>query len=684
MPEAAIDNLMETAVRQHEHGELKAAAVTCQDILKRAPEHAGALNLLGSILADAGNFDQAVNLLRDALALGGANSGVLFNYGIALAGADRLVEAARAFKIAVEATPDSADCWFNLGETYRRLGRAEDAVAALSEAVALNPGDAIHRLTLGNAYLQTGQPAPAVEQFQALLNLVPGDLSAENALGVALRHAGNLEASEEVFKKLVERHPGDPAVLNNYGLTLTERKKFSEAETALLRALDLAPEYDDARINLADIYAADANYDAAAASLQTALPSASKNKSLQIKLGLMHQKRGRLEEAHSVLEPLAGRRIPGADLALANVLRDLGSFDTARSLLTSQPHNNIPEPMRLTNLGLIDLHAGDTTTATKLLRDALALQPENPDFYVNLAHALLLSGDMDAGWAAYEGRLKELTHSPRSPALPGRPWTGENLTHKSILITSEQGAGDCFQFVRYVRRLAELAETVWFSLPNRLICLMESALGDCHVCGTDNLPTSVDYNVPLMSLPHLMAEPVLPVQGAYLSAETSRIDAWANRLQPNSPNIGLAWQGNRAYETDYLRSIPAHHIANFVNSTSHVLVSLQREGRALLGENLPRLKDFTDEMDREHGFKDTAALMMTLDLIITSDTAIAHLAGALGRPVWVLLCSAPDWRWQLERNDTPWYPTMRLFRQGTPRDWAGVLADVKKELKTVF
>ena len=136
----------------------------------------------------------------------------------------------------------------------------------------------------------------AVEQFQALLNLVPGDLSAENALGVALRHAGNLEASEEVFKKLVARHPGDPAVLNNYGLTLTERKKLSEAETALLRALDLAPEYDDARINLADIYAADANFDAAAASLQTALPSASENKSLQIKLGLMHQKRGRLEE----------------------------------------------------------------------------------------------------------------------------------------------------------------------------------------------------------------------------------------------------------------------------------------------------------------------------------------------------------------------------------------------------
>ncbi|MDG2032923.1 MAG: tetratricopeptide repeat protein [Rhodospirillales bacterium] len=684
MPESEIDNLMETAVSHHDHGELKAAAVTCRDILNRVPAHTGALNLLGSILADAGNFDQAVHLLKDALVTGGANPSVLFNYGVALAGADRLVEASRAFKIAAEAAPERADCWFNLGETYRRLGKPVDAVPAFSQAVALNPADVLHRLTLGDAYLQTGQPAEAVEQFQALVDLAPGDLSAQNALGVALRHAGNPAASEEIFKKLVAAHPGDPAVLNNYGLTLTERKKFSEAETALLRALDVAPDYHDARINLADVYAADANFDAAAASLETALSSGSEDKTLQIKLGLMHQKRGRLGEARRVLEPLAGQGVPNADVALANVLRDVGTFETARSLLTSPPHHDIPELTRLTNLGLIHLHAGDTATATTLLRDALALQPENPDLHLSLAHALLLNGDMAAGWEAYEGRLKDQTYTLRSQTLPGRPWTGENLTRKSILVTSEQGAGDCFQFVRYVRRLAETTGTVWLSVPPRLRRLMDGALEGCRICDTDNLPQDVDHHVPLMSLPHVMEEAVLPVEGAYLSADTSRVDAWANRVHLNGPNIGLAWQGNRAYETDYLRSIPAPHIADLVNATSHSLISLQRDGRALLGEDLPRLMDFTHEMDGEHGFVDTAALMMSLDLIITSDTAIAHLAGALGRPVWVLLNSAPDWRWQLERFDSPWYPTMKLFRQRAPRDWSGVLADVEKELKTVF
>lgn len=684
MPEAEIDNLMETAIRHHENGELMSAANTCRDILNRLPAHAGALNLLGSILADAGNFDQALDLLRGAMVMGGANTGVLFNYGVALAGADRLAEAARAFKIAAESEPERADCWFNLGETYRRLGRPKDAVPALAQAVELNPADALHRLTLGDAYLQSGQPAQAVEQFQTLVDLAPGDLAAQNALGVALRHAGNPEASEEIFKKLIAEHPGDPAVLNNYGLTLTECNKLSEAETALLRALDVAPDYHDARTNLAEVYAADANFDAAAASLETALSSGSEDKNLQIKLSLIHQKRGRLEDALEILEPLAEKNLPNADVALANVLRDMGKFETARSLLTSPPHPNIPEPTLLTNLGLIHLHAGNTATATELFRKALALQPENPDLHLNLAHALLLSGDMAAGWKAYEGRLKDRTVSMQSQTLPGRPWTGENLTNKSILIISEQGAGDCFQFVRYVRRLTETAGTVWFSVPHRLIRLMDGALEGCRVCDPDNLPRNVDHHVPLMSLPFAMAEAVLPVQGAYLSADTPRIDAWANRLQPNGPNIGLAWQGNRAYETDYLRSIPPPHIANFVSATSQSLVSLQRDGRALLGEDLPRLVDFTSEMDGEHGFVDTAALMMSLDLIITSDTAIAHLAGALGRPVWVLLNSAPDWRWQLERRDSPWYPTMSLFRQRAPRDWAGVFTDIEKKLKTGF
>ncbi len=684
MPESEVDNLMKTAVRQHEDGELQAAAVTCRNILNREPEHAGALNLLGSILADAGNFDQAVHLLKDALVTGGTNPGVLFNYGVALAGADRLAEAARAFKLALEAAPERADCWFNLGETYRRMGRPEDAVPALSQAVALNPTDSLHRLTLGDAYLQSGQPAQAVEQFQALVDLAPGDLSAQNSLGVALRHSCRPEASEEIFKKLVALHPGDPAFLNNYGLTLTDRKKFSEAETAFLRAIDVAPDYHDARINLANVYAAGAKFDAAAASLETALSSGSENKNLAIKLGLMHQKRGRLEDAQKVLEPLAEKGVPNSEVALANVLRDVGEFEAARSLLTSLPNSNIPELTRLTNLGLIHLHAGDTALATELLRDALAIQPENPDLHLNLAHALLLKGDMAAGWAAYEGRLKNQTHNPRSQTLPGRPWTGENLTHKSILITSEQGAGDCFQFVRYARHLAKTAGTVWLGLPSRLICLMESALEGCRVCDTDNPPENVEHHVPLMSLPHLMAKPVLSVQGGYLSADPSLVDAWGSRLNTNAPNIGLAWQGNRAYETDYIRSIPAPHIADFVNSTPYSLVSLQRDGRALLGEDLPHLVDFTHEMDGQHGFEDTAALMMSLDLIITSDTAIAHLAGALGRPVWVLLNSAPDWRWQLERRDSPWYPTMKLFRQRAPRDWAGVMADVEKELKTIF
>ena len=684
MSDSVIDNLIANAVRDHRKGNIKPAALICRNILKLDPNHAEALNLLGTIMADAGNFDQAVNLLKDALVVGGPNSGVLFNYGIALAGANRLNEAARAFKNATEAAPQQADYWFNLGKTYQRLGRLTDALTALSKASALEPEDASYRLNLGNIFLQLDRPAEAVIQFKNLISQSPENILAQNGLGIALRRVGNTEASEKLFRKLIIAHPDDVATLNNYGLTLITRNKFKDAEMVFLRALNLAPDYHDAHANLAELYALEGKFDAAALCLEKALMSNPQNQNLLIKLGLMRQRGGYLESAQTVLGPMTGLGLLEADVACANVLRDLGCFEEARSLLSLNTQNNLKEVARLTSLGLIHLHEGDTTSATTFLREALKLKPKSPELHLNLAHALLLSGNMAEGWNAFEGRLQDKKYIESMENLPGNQWTGEKLANKSILITNEQGAGDCFQFVRYVRQLSDKAEKVWLSVSPRLRRLMHDSLKGCHVCDSYNIPEDVDYYLPLLSLPHVMAESLLPVDDAYLCADISRAETWANRLDQNVPNIGLAWQGNPAYETDYLRSIPPEYIATFSQKSDYSLVSLQKNSHELLGKSLPNLLDFTLEMDIEDGFFDTAALMMSLDLIITSDTAIAHLAGALGRPVWVLLNSAPDWRWQLNRLDCPWYPTMKLFRQPAPRDWASVFASVDKELNNIF
>ena len=680
MSDSAIQHLMEQALRDYEAGTAQAAAKACHEVLTRDPEHVDALTLLGAIFTETGNFEQAVELFKNALVSGGATSGTLFNYGVALRGADRLLEASRAFKNAAEAAPERADCWYNLGEAYRRLGRKEDAVRALAQAVELAPDDLSYGLTLGNAYLDDALTEQAVQLFQKLSEENAPDINVQNGLGVALRQAGQVEESENVFQALVEQHPRDPATLNNYGLTLAAAKKYGDAEQTFRRALDQAPDYAAARANLADVYAATARFTDAVLSLEIARKIDPEDNNLTLKLGTMYQKEGRLDDARRLLEPLAGPNAQAANRSLANVLRDLGDFAGARSLIGPARADAAPETVHLTNLGLVALHEGVLSEAINLFRQALAREPESPDLHLNLAHALLLKGDMAAGWNAFEGRLKGQNYDDGL----GHRWTGEILTGKSILVTGEQGAGDCFQFCRYLTPLAGKAKKVHLMVSPRLRTFLAGALEDCEAQSMDDPQTGYDFQVPLLSLPHVMEEPVLPREGAYLSADETRVQSWRPRLTGAGPKIGIAWQGNRAYETDYLRSIPTDLVSEFVSASPHSFVSLQRGGGEMLTEAPANLQDFTAEMDIEDGFVDTAALMMSLDLIITSDTSVAHLAGALGRPVWVLLNHAPDWRWQLGRLDSPWYPTMRLFRQTAQGDWNGVFAGVKEALTETF
>jgi len=676
----AIQILMKQALQHYETGDLQAAASACRDVLGKAPEDIDALVLLGSIFTDAGNYDQAIELFKSALVVGGPASGVLFNLGVAFRGAERLLEASRAFKNAAEAAPDRADCWYNLGEAYRRLERQDEALNALIKAAELAPDDTAYGLTLANAFLDAGKFDQAIEQFRVLTESDPADLNAQNGLGVALRLAGHVSDSEELFRSLSDTHPSDPATLNNFGLTLAAGKKFEDAEKSFLKALDNAPDYAEARSNLADIYASEARYGDAVLSLEIALKTDPDNRELGMKLALMYQKDGRLEDAKSILESLSESDFQPARRLLANVLRDMGDFEAAKALLQLAEKDPLLETHRLTNLGLLHLHEGSPSQAIKLFRSALNRDPENTELQLNLAHSLLIKGEMADGWAAFEGRLT----NPLDDNLPGRPWSGENLAGKSILVTGEQGAGDCFQFVRYLAPLADLADTIAFSTSPRLASFLAESLEGVTVSSSEIEPNGFDYHVPLMSLPHVMASPLLLVDDAYLAADRELVRSWKSRLTKDGPAIGLAWQGNRAYETDYLRSISAAQIAKFVESATYSFVSLQRGGHEMLGDARSNVQDFTGEMDLSDGFVDTAALMMSLDLIITSDTSIAHLAGALGRPVWVLLNSAPDWRWQLERPDSPWYPTMRLFRQPKPRDWRSVFTEVEAALAETF
>ncbi|MEL6345124.1 MAG: tetratricopeptide repeat protein [Myxococcota bacterium] len=301
---------------------------------------------------------------------------------------------------------------------------------------------------------------------------------------------------------------------------------------------------------------------------------------------------------------------------------------------------------------------------------AVTLNPKSDRARLNRGLNALLRGDFSQGWDDYEARIV-----PRRP----RAWDGRPLNGDSICLYAEQGLGDALHFARFAAVLAEQGEVI-LEVPRRLHPILKQLPGDFRLIGTDQIvPTR--WTCPLMSLPRLVAptpERFTP-QMPYLSADPDRIVRWWVELPEAPVKIGVCWQGNPTARGDGTRSFSLQHLRSLAAIPGVALISLQR------GAGEPQLDGVDwvhalDGLDEDAAFVDTAAVMMSLDLVVTADTSVAHLAGALGRPVWIALRAVPDWRWMLDREDSPWYPTARLFRQPTPGDWDAVFQRMKDVL----
>ncbi len=291
----------------------------------------------------------------------------------------------------------------------------------------------------------------------------------------------------------------------------------------------------------------------------------------------------------------------------------------------------------------------------------------------------LARGEYEKGWAEHEARLKLATF-PRPELLKLAPlWKGEDIRGKKVLLHSEQGAGDTIQFARYVPRVAALGGRVSMVVHESLRRLFAANFPDMDVSSDIGLRGGFDYQAPLMSLAHILrtdSEAAIPGDVPYLTADPERVAKWRARLGDDGFKVGISWQGNAQYPSDQFRSVPLTCFAPLARLPGVRLISVQ----ALWGvdqlDSLPdgmRVETLGEELvNNPDGFREMAAVIAGLDLMIVSDSAPAHLAGALGRPVWVALRDHPDWRWQEGRADSPWYPTMRLFRQSDAGDWAGV------------
>jgi tetratricopeptide (TPR) repeat protein len=500
---------------------------------------------------------------------------------------------------------------------------------------------------------------------------------------IALHQAGKLDQAEGLYRAALAVEPDNVNALHLLGVLCQHQGRAAEAVRLFEAALRLDPKAAAAHGNLGNALRALGRLDAAAASYRQALRLAPDQAELHFGFATVLREQQRWEAAVSQYQQAYRLRpdLPEAAIHLCRELAGQGWLDLAESLLRGMVKRDPRYVGAWVNLGRLQQLQGRFPAALDCYRKAQAIAPDFALAHYNEALILLLTGNYASGWPKYEWRWwsEGFVTGPQRFTQPR--WTGEELDGGTLLLHSEQGYGDTIQFCRYVP-LAAARARVLLSVPRPLVRLLSGLPGvGGFVCPGDPMPDFARH-CPLLSLPGVFGTnaATIPAQIPYLAAEPALVEAWAARLPATGCRIGVVWQGNPDAAPDRERSFPLASFEAIAQVPGVTLVSLQygagleqldaMQGRFPIAVPGP---DFNGGSD---AFIDTAAVMMSLDLVITCDTAAAHLAGALGRPVWLLLRRWPDWRWLLERPDSPWYPSMRLFRQRRADGWAEVFARV--------
>jgi tetratricopeptide (TPR) repeat protein len=505
-------------------------------------------------------------------------------------------------------------------------------------------------------------------------------------LGLIAQARGELSQAAQMLSRAVQLDGAQPSYHNNLGIVLQLASRHADATTCYRRALELNPRYAEAHCNLGSVLKDQGQLPEAIACYNRALACNANLPEIHFNLGVIFQGQGQWDQAKACYEKAIELRPSYAEAynnlgAAFKRVDDLeGALHCYSKALEFKP--DFAEP--LNNLGNIFQTQGRSAEAVVCYEQSLRINPDYPQAHYNRAVAHLAQGDFATGWREYEWRLA-CQDFPKL-GLTGPRWDGTPLGDRRLLITAEQGLGDTLQFIRYLPLVTRQFGSATVAVQRALIPLLRQS-------GFENLVAkgdpSLEYDVwmPLLSLPGVFNTTLesIPAAVPYLTADAELVARWRNSLgSHNAFRVGIAWQGSPTYRGDRFRSIPLERFEALALPGVE-LISLQKgPGREQLVGIAGRfaVRDLGEEVDTDHGaFTDTAAIMQSLDLVITSDSAVAHLAGGLGIEVWLALPIAADWRWLVGREDSPWYPTMRLFRQSNFDAWPEVFERISEALR---
>jgi tetratricopeptide (TPR) repeat protein len=681
------------ALAAHLAGDRVLAERLYSEALAQDAEDVAALQGLGALRFEQGRKQEAVALLGKAAKLAPRDAGVRRNHAAALAACERFGEAALEYRAALAIEPAAAADWSRLGSVFAELGRNDEAIAAYQTALARLAADNDERAALlrrlGRVQRSAGQPEAAIASWRAALDLAPGHAGVAFNLGNALRELGRSAEAEAAYRRALKIEPGLLRAQVNLGAVLRDEGRLEEAEAAFRASLAADPASRDARRNLA-IVLHDLNRPEEALRLLEPLLAAGTGERETLEIAaLLFQALKRPAEALAVadrliaIDPNDGRALGTRALALLGLERveeALAAAHAAEAAARDDAHS-------LNNAGVVLRTLGATDAAIDCFRRAIALKPDFADARSSLGVALLTKGAFAEGWQEYEWRWQTRDFRRGYRRYETKRWRGDPRPDATLLVYAEQGFGDTLQFARLLAPAAARVGRLLFEVQPELVRVMRGLPGVHGVLARGEPVPAFDLQVPLLSLPSLLGISLDAIPGSvpYLHAEPDLAASWAVRLEAlPRPLIGLVWQGNPRHPNDRNRSIGLAPLAPMIERHDAGWVSLQKPGDAAAIEALGLTERICDPTADLEDFADTAALCANLDLVIAVDTSVAHLAGALGRPVFLLLPSVPDFRWLLERRDSPWYPSMRLFRQKHYGTWTEPLAELDRSIATLL
>ncbi len=615
------------ALQQHQSGNVTDAIQHYQVLLKKHPQEAQIIYLLGTAYCQSGQLPQAIETLQQAIQLNPSNAFAYNNLGNALQEQKRKQEALECYQQAIKIKPDYVSAFYNQGNLLNELGQPQAALKSYAEALRLQPNYVDALREYGNLLRDSNQVEEALEIYAQALHYEYQNADVHFHRAIALKKLGRIHQALESYLEAARCNPHHASALYNCGNLYLDLARYPQAIERYTLALEAKPEYPEAYLNRG-------NAQKAIGQMQASLQDYSAAIQLRPEYADAYSNRGNLHKDNGRIQ-----------LALADY------------------------------------------------EQALALRPDYAEVQWNKALLLIVQGQYEQGWALYEWRLRMQSYQINCLQFPLPEWRDlSQIKDQVVLVYTEQGFGDAIQFCRYLPIVRQHCKQLIVLVHRSLLGVLQTLQCDMTLVAKGEQLPAFDSYCPLMSLPFVCHTNLnnIPSDIPYLTATAVKQQQWQERINSSANSasasplkVGLAWAGSAKHDNDSNRSIALQLLHDLlqVPVSWH---SLQKEYRVHDHSSIRKASQLHQHQQQLQDFSDTAALISQMDLVISVDTSVAHLAGAMGKPVWILLPFAPDYRWLLERSDCPWYPTARLFRQSVLGDWTSPIQQIVQALHALL